>query len=64
MTEQPNPYSQPESSGRPIGKAKKPTSKRKILYWIAMGVIWTLALIGLVPVVFTVWLFLYGHKYY
>ncbi len=63
MSDQPNPYSEPESSELPIVEAKKPTSKRKILYLIAIGVIWTLALIGLVPVVFTVWLLLYGHKY-
>ncbi len=38
MSNQPNPYSESESSELPIFEAKKPTSKRSILSWIAMGV--------------------------
>ena len=52
MTDQPNPYSQPkESGGVPIGVAKTPTSKRGIWFWLAMGCVVPLALIGLYVVV-------------
>ena len=34
MTEQPNPYSQPESSELPIVEAKTPTSKRRLWFWL------------------------------
>ncbi len=55
MTEQPNPYSQPESSELPIVEARKPTSKRKLWFWLAMGgCVFPLALIGLAVVVFIV----------
>ena len=51
MTEQPNPYSQPESSELPIVEARKPTSKRKLWFWLAMGgCVFPLALIGLATV--------------
>ncbi len=48
MTDQPNPYSQPEESGGvPIGEAKTSTSKRRIWFWLAMGCVVPLPLIGL-----------------
>ncbi len=51
MTDQPNPYSQPESSELPIGEAETPTRKRKLWFWLAMGgCVFPLALIGLAVV--------------
>ncbi len=51
MSDQPNPYSEPESSELPTVEAKEPTSKRKMLYWIAFGgCVVPLALLGLLTV--------------
>ncbi len=57
MTDQPNPYSQPEeSSGVPIGEAKTSTSKQRGWFWLAMGcVVVPLALFGLYIVVLLVY---------
>ena len=56
MTDQPNPYSQPEKgSGVPIGEAKASTSKRRIWFWLAMGCVVPLALIGLATLGLVVW---------
>ena len=58
MTDQPNPYSQPEEgSGVPIGEAKTSTSKRGIWLWLAMGCVVPLALIGLATLGLAVWVF-------
>ena len=58
MTDQPNPYSQPEEgSGVPIGEAETSTSKRGIWLWLAMGCVVPLALIGLATLGFAVWVF-------
>ena len=56
MTEQPNPYSQPEEpKGVLVGEAKTPTSKRRVWFWLAMGCVVPLALIGLYVVVLIIW---------
>ncbi len=56
MTDQPNPYSQSEEGGGvPIGEAKTPTSKRRIWFWLAMGCVVPLALIGLAVLGLVVW---------
>lgn len=57
MTDQPNPYSQPdETKGVLIGEAKTPTSTRRIWFWLAMGcVVVPLALFGLYIVVLLVY---------
>ncbi len=54
MTDQPNPYSQPEESGGvPIGEAKTPLGQRGASFWVPVGclvplAIWVLVAIGLV----------------
>ena len=59
MTDQPNPFSQPaESSEVPIGKAKTPKSKRRIWFWLTMGCVVPLALIGLAALGLVVWVLL------
>ena len=59
MTDQPNPYSQPEEgSGVPIGESKTPTSKRRIWFWLAMGCVVPLALVGLAALGLVVWVLL------
>ena len=56
MTDQPNPYSRPEEgSGVPIGEAKRATSKRPVWFWLAMGCVVPLALIGLATLGLVVW---------
>ena len=58
MTDQLNPYSQPEeSSGEPIGEAHTPTSHRGIWFWLFMGCVVPLALIGLATVGLIAWAF-------
>lgn len=58
MTDQPNPYSQPEEgSGVPIGEAKASTTKGRLWFWLAMGCVVPLALIGLATLGFAVWVF-------
>ena len=48
MTDQPNPYSQPEEGGGvPIGEAKTTTSKRGIWFLLFMVFVVPLALFGL-----------------
>jgi len=60
MTDQPNPYSQPEeSSGVPIGEAKTPASQRGIWFWLFVGCVVPLALIGLAALGFLAWVILY-----
>ena len=57
MTEQPNPYSQPEEgSGVPIGEAKTPISKRGIWLLRFMVFVVPLALFGLYVIGFVTWL--------
>ena len=57
MTEQPNPYSQPEEGkGVPIGEAKTPTSKRGIWFLLFMVFVVPLALFGLFVIGFVIWL--------
>ena len=56
MTEQPNPYSQPEETkGVLVGEAKTSTSKRPVWFWLAMGCVVPLALIGLATLGLAVW---------
>ena len=56
MTDQPNPYSQPEEgSGVPVGEAKASTSKRGIWLWFFVGCVIPFALIGLAALGFAVW---------
>ena len=56
MTDQPNPYSQPEEShGVLVGEAKTSTSKRRVWFWLAMGCVVPLALIGLAALGLVVW---------
>ncbi len=58
MTDQPNPYSQPEeSNGVLVGEAKTSTSKRRVWFWLAMGCVVPLALIGLATLGLSVWVF-------
>ena len=58
MTDQPNPYSQPdETKGVLVDKAKTSTSKRGIWFWLAMGCVVPLALIGLATLGLAVWVF-------
>ena len=59
MTDQPNPYSQPEETkGVLVGEAKTPTSKRRVWFWLAMGCVVPLALIGLAALGLVVWVLL------
>lgn len=59
MTDQPNPYSQPEETkGVLVGEAKTSTSKRGIWFWLAMGCVVPLALIGLAALGLVVWVLL------
>ena len=56
MTDQPNPYSQPkETKGVPMGEAKTPKSRRRLWFWLAMGCVVPLALIGLAALGLLVW---------
>ena len=58
MTDQPNPYSQPdETKGGLVGEAKTSTSKRGIWFWLAMGCVVPLALMGLATLGLAVWVF-------
>jgi len=58
MADQPNPYSQPEkSSGVPIGEAKPPLGQRGIWFWLSMGCVVSLALIGLATLGLVTWAF-------
>ena len=56
MTDQPNPYSQPdESSGVPIGEGNTARGRRRLWFWLAMGCVVPLALIGLATLGLMVW---------
>ena len=57
MTDQPNPYSQPEETkGGLVGEAKRPKSKWRIWFWLGMGcVVVPLALFGLYIIVLLVY---------
>ena len=56
MTDQPNPYSQPdESSGVPIGEGNTARGRRRLWFWLAMGCVVPLALIGLYVVVLIIY---------
>ncbi len=58
MTDQPNPYSQPEEgSGVPNGEAKRATNKRGIWLWFFVGCVIPFALIGLATLGLAVWVF-------
>ena len=58
MTDQPNPYSQPEEGGGvPIGEAKASTSKRGIWFLLFMVFVVPLALFGLYVVAIIFYLF-------
>ncbi len=51
MTDQPNPYSQPkESSGVPIGEAKKPQGPGRLLALLCISMVVPFALIGLLGI--------------
>ena len=56
MTDQPNPYSQPEESKElPIGKGNIARGRRTLWFWLAMGCVVPLALIGLYVVVLIIY---------
>lgn len=56
MTDQPNPYSQPdESSVVPIGEGNIARGRRRVWFWLAMGCVVPLALIGLATLGLMVW---------
>ena len=56
MPDQPNPYSQPEeTSGVLVGEAKTPASQRRIWFWLFVGCVVPLALIGLATLGLMVW---------
>ncbi|MDA7864792.1 hypothetical protein N9B24_01570 [bacterium] len=58
MTDQPNPYSQPEeSSGVPIGENGIPKGQRRIWFWLAMGCVVPLALIGLLGIALMIYIY-------
>ena len=59
MTDQPNPYetSETETNGVLVGEAKRATSKRPVWFWLAMGCVVPLALIGLATLGFAAWVF-------
>ena len=58
MTDQPNPYSRPEEgSGVPIGEAKASTTKGRHWFWLFVGCVVPLALIGLAVLGLAVWVF-------
>ena len=58
MTDQPNPYSQPEeSNGVLVGEAKRATSKRGIWFLLFMVFVVPLALFGLYVVAIIFYLF-------
>ena len=58
MTDQPNPYSQSEeSSGVPIGGDGIPTSQRRIWFWVFMGCIVPLALVGLATIALIIYVY-------
>ena len=56
MTDQPNPYETSETKGVLVGEAKTSTSKRPVWFWLAMGCVVPLALIGLATLGLVVWL--------
>ena len=59
MTDQPNPYSQPEEgSGVPNGEANTSTTNRGIWFWLFMVFVVPLALIGLLAVVLIIYVIL------
>ena len=59
MTDQPNPYSQPEEGGGvPIGEANTSTTNRGIWFWLFMVFVVPLALIGLLAVVLIIYVIL------
>ena len=56
MIDQPNLYSQPEEiSGVPVGEAKTHANQRGIGFWLAMGCIGPLALIGLYAIALVIY---------
>ena len=59
MTDQPNPYetSETETKGVLVGEANASTTKGRIWFWLAMGCVVPLALIGLATLGFAVWVF-------
>ena len=58
MTDQPNPYSQPEEgSGVPVGEAKTSKSKQGIWFWVFMGCIVPLALVGLATIALIIYVY-------
>ena len=59
MTDQPNPYRQPdETKGMLVGEAKASTSKQRAWFWLEMGCVVPLALIGLAALGLVVWVLL------
>ena len=56
MPDQPNPYSQPEEGSEvPIGEAGTPLGQRGIWFWLFVGCVVPLALIGLAAFGFLAW---------
>ena len=57
MTDQPNPYetSETETKGGLVGEAKTPLGQRGIWFWLFVGCVVPLALIGLAALWFLAW---------
>ena len=58
MPDPPNPYETSETgTGRPIGGDGIPRSQRRIWFWIFMGCVVPLALVGLATIVLIIYVF-------
>ena len=61
MNDQPNPYSRSQTSREvPVGMDGMPRTRRRIWFWVAMGCIVPLALIGLLGLALIIYVMLYG----